>query len=113
MGRSHLKNGFSFKVKAAVNIRPEEYIGYCEDLIFTPTPRLDEKAFWGWLLMFQIMLSKHFTVIIPFLSDYHHLDASGADNGIQFHHIFQDIKLFLLFVLHVHLPLSKGNKLNN
>jgi len=27
------KNGFWFKVKAAANIKPEEYIGYFEDLI--------------------------------------------------------------------------------
>ena len=31
--RSHLKNGFWFKVKAAANIKPEEYIRYFEDLI--------------------------------------------------------------------------------
>jgi len=27
------KNGFWFKIKAAANIKPEEYIGYFEDLI--------------------------------------------------------------------------------
>ena len=27
------KNGFWFKIKAAANINPEEYIGYFEDLI--------------------------------------------------------------------------------
>ncbi len=31
--RSHLKNGFWLKVKAAAIINPEEYIGYFEDLI--------------------------------------------------------------------------------
>jgi len=30
---SYLKDGFWYKVKAAGNIKPEEYIGYFEDLI--------------------------------------------------------------------------------
>ena len=31
LNRSYLKNGFWFKVKAAVRFKPEEYIRYFED----------------------------------------------------------------------------------
>jgi len=66
-----------------------------------------------WAVVIQIMFSQHLTGIIPFLSDYHHLDALGGDNGTQFHHILQDIKLFLLNVLYIPRLKSSDTKLNN
>jgi len=38
------KNGFWLKVKAAVFIRPEEYIGYFEDLIKVANAEIEPKV---------------------------------------------------------------------
>ena len=43
--RSYLKNGFWFKVKAAARFKPEEYIGYFEDLNGAPNAEIGPKDF--------------------------------------------------------------------
>ncbi len=40
-------NEFWFKVKAAVNIKPEEYWPYFEDLIFAANAEIEPKGFLG------------------------------------------------------------------
>lgn len=44
LDRTYLKNGFWFKIKAAVNIKPEEHIEYFEDLVFAPNAEFGPKA---------------------------------------------------------------------
>ena len=42
--RNYLKNGFWFKIKAAVRNKPEEYIRYFEDLFRAPNAEFGPKS---------------------------------------------------------------------